>query len=154
MTVPTGHQPGQGAGIDNRLGAEYRSVHRDDFTGSHDHDVAYAYLFGRYLLHLVVDPRLSDLGRPLNESRQLPSRPRRGDVLERRASREHDPDDQPSELFAERKRPHHRHQGDRVHAHVAVYDDRADDSERQLGGEQRDGGPPDVVPGRAGAGEM
>ena len=121
------------------------AVDGHDLAGAHDDDVADLHVLDRHLLDLVADAQLRDLRRTLNERRQLPARARRGDVLERRAAREHQPDDQPGELFAERERADHRDSAivstPRWRSTITV----RRDLERQLGREQRDGRPPDVV---------
>jgi hypothetical protein len=88
--------------------------------------------------------RCASLG-ALHERGQLPSSPRGCDLLERRAASEHDPHNQPRQLFAERERADHRHQRDRIHPHVTFHGDRADHLDRELHREQHDRTTPDVI---------
>ena len=79
------------------------------------------------------DPQLGDLRGALDQRRQLTPGARRGDVLQRLAAREHQADDDAGKLLAERERPDHRHQRDRVDPHVTIDDHRSDHLERELG---------------------
>ena len=83
----------------------------------------------------------------LDQKRQLAARAAGCRGLERRAAGEHQADDRAGEFLAERQRPDHRDERDRVDAEVMIDDDGAADLERELGGKQRHRGPPHLVPG-------
>ena len=135
----------QRARVDDSLPPDHGAVDRHDLAGSHDYDVARLDLGDRHLLELLADAQLRDLGSALDQRRQLPARAGRGDVLERRAPREHQADDHPSELLPERQRPDHRNERDRVDTHVMVNDHRAHHLERELGSQQRHRSPPHIL---------
>ncbi len=139
----------QCAGIDDGLAAEYRPVDRDDLPCADHDDIPRQDLLDGNLFQVTVALALCDLRRALQQRGQLPPRARGGDVLECRAAREHDANDQPRQLFAERQRPEHRDERDRVNAHVTIDHDRTGDLDGELGREQRNGRPPDRVAGIA-----
>ena len=132
----------QRAGIDDGLVAEHRPIDRDHLARAHHDDILRQDLLDGHLFQVPIALALRDPRRALQKRGQLPAGPRGGDVLERRAAREHDPHDQPRQLFAERQRPDHRDQRDRVHAHVTIDDGRTGDLDSQLGCEQCNGCPP------------
>ena len=107
----------------------------------------------RHLFDRAVDPQLGDARRALDQERQLAARAAGGRGLERRAAGEHEADDRAGELLAERQRPDHRDERDRVDAEVMIDDHGAADLERELGGQQRHRGPPHLMAGLSCASE-
>ncbi|WP_367401364.1 hypothetical protein [Paraconexibacter antarcticus] len=87
----------------------------------------------------------------LDEQGQLAARAPRRDGLQRRSTGEHQADDRAGELLIEGERTEHRDQGDRVDPEVAIDHHGADHLEGELGGEQCDGGAPDLMAGFRGA---
>ena len=126
---------GQGARVDNRLGAQYRAVHRDHLSGADEHDISGLNLLHRHRLNPPAPSPLSDLGRALHERGQLAPSAARGHVLERGPPGEHQADDNAGELLPEQECADHCHKRDRVHTHVAVDHNRAGDIHRQLHGQ-------------------
>jgi hypothetical protein len=129
---------GERAGVEHGLRAEHGSVDRDDLAGPHQHDVAELHPFDFHLLETVVHPQLRKLRRALDERRQLAAGAPRGNRLERRSAREHQPDDHAGELLAQRQGAYHRHERDRVDAQTVLDDDGAANLHRELGCQQRD----------------
>ena len=126
----------QRARVDDRLRTDHGSVHRHYLACTDNHDVARPHLVDRHRLYPISHPQLGDLGGPLDQRRQLTPGPCRGDVLQRLAAREHEADDDASKLLAQRERPDHGHQRDRVDPHVMIDDHRSDHLERELGSQQ------------------
>ena len=144
----------QRARVDHRLRADHRAVDRHHLPGPHDDDVASLHLGDGHLLDLLADPQLRDLRRALDQRRQLATGAGGGDVLERRAPGEHQPDDDSRELLPQSQRADHRHQGDRVDPHVMVDDHRAHHLDRELGRQQRHRSRPHILTGRLLPGEV
>ena len=135
------------AGVDDGLVADHRAVDGHDLSGAHEDRVPGADAVDRHLFDPAVDPQLGDARCALDQQRQLAARAAGCRGLERRAAGEHQADDRAGEFLAERQRPDHRDERDRVDAEVMIDDDGAADLERELGGKQRHRGPPHLVPG-------
>ena len=146
---------GEGAGVDHRLLAQHGAVDRDQLAAADQGDVADGHLLDRDVAEAAL--RGADAGalrRPLDQRRQLAAGAGAGEFLERQAAGEHQPDDDAGQQFVQRQGAEHRHQGDRVDAHVAVDDDGPDDFDRQLQGQQRQHHAPDRVAGVGLAGQV
>ena len=94
--------------VDDLLGrarADHDAVDRDDLAAAHEDDVAHLHLLDRDLLEAVADVAPGDLRRALDERGELAPRARRRHVLERRAAREHQPDDDAGESWPRRREP-------------------------------------------------
>ena len=135
------------ARVHDRLAADDGAVDGNDLSRADEHRVTGPHAIDGHLLDPAIDPQLGDARRALDEQRQLAARAPGCGGLQRGAAREHQADDRAGELLAERQRPDHGHERDRVDAEVMIDDDGVADLERELRGEQRDRGPPDLVPG-------
>jgi hypothetical protein len=91
----------QRARIDHGFPANQPSVDWNHLASTHEYDIAGLHALDGHRLQPLADPQPRDLRGALDERGQLPPRPRRGDVLERRAAREHQTDDHSCELLAE-----------------------------------------------------
>jgi hypothetical protein len=144
----------QRARVHDRLGAEHRAVNGHHLAGAHENDIPRIHLLDRYRVKPVANPQLGDLGRALHQGGELSARAAGGNILERGSSGEHQTHDNPGKLLTEGERTDHRHQRDRVHAHVALDHDRSPHLHRQLGGEDGHRRRPHRAAGCAGAAEL
>jgi hypothetical protein len=137
----------EGARVHDGLAADDGAVDGNDLSRADEHRVTGLHAVDGDLLERAIDPQLGDARRPLHEERELAARAPGGGGLQGGAAGEHQADERAGELLAERQRADHRDERDRVDAEVMIDHDGAADLEAELGGEQRDRGPPDLVPG-------
>jgi hypothetical protein len=136
---------GQRARIEDRLAAQHRAVYRHHLARTHEDHIAGLHLRHRHGLHTVASSQLGDLWRPLDQGGQLPARPARGHIFKRGAAGEHQANHDPGELLSERQRADHRHERNRVHAHVSLHQHGVADFDHELGSEDRDRHRPHVA---------
>ena len=110
---------GQRRLIDDALLALDHPVHRHDLTGTHDQTVAGHDHLDRHLDEAVAPPHQRISGRPLDQHGQLARRPPVSPLLERVPAGQHQRHHRARQVLAQRKRPGHRHQRDRINTDIA-----------------------------------
>ena len=107
--------------VDHGPLALYRSIDRDDLAGANHDPVSDRDLPDRDFLDLLVLAAVGDPRSALEQRRELASCAPASGGLEGIPAAKHQGDHRASQVFAECQRTDHRHQCDRVDAHVSVH---------------------------------